>query len=413
MTDFTEFRRMNYFKGFFTTADDWKVEQGYHREKLRLHNRGLHTPGVIKGVASDLRVRAAGGLNLEVLPGSAIDGDGNELYLTQPRLLAVTAPTGASRVIYVAVRYFESEDERVVNTAVPEYSGFKRVKEVPELFVSESRPDNLYSVELARVDLQPGATAIADPADPDAPGANQIDRRFVTYAGAVPAPDADKLTPELQARLVQLMGRTRKDFAALALRFPSPSCGDVRQAAITIEMLARAGLPGEAELAGLIASLADVERDTGQEVGALYAGLAGTSEWQAYVDSVAGLLDAVEAGLTPDILTRQDEVAEAARELSEVVLTMPLAEAGGSQTVIVPGDEGVVGLDASASHAFGGRSIALYRWGLKESIAAPVADSGASATISTNNDEAVVLLDGSGARASAGATITRYIWDKQ
>lgn len=413
MTDFTEFRRMNYFKGFFTTADDWKVEQGYHREKLRLHNRGLHTPGVIKGVASELRVRAAGGLNLELLPGSAIDGDGNELYLAQPRLLAVAAPTGAGRVVYVAIRYFEAEDERVVNTAVPEYSGFKRIREAPEVFVSESRPDNLYSIELARIDLQPGATVVADASDPLAPGANQIDRRFVPYAGAVPAPAAGKLTPELQARLVQLMGRTRKDFAALAARFPSPSCGDVRQAAISIEMLARAGLLGEGDLAGLIASLADVERDTGQEVAALYAGLAGTREWQEYSDSVADLLDVVEAGLTPDILTRQDEVAEAARELAEVVLTMPLAEAGPSQTVAATGDEAAIRLDASASRAFGGRSIALYRWGLKESIAAPVADAGASATISTNNDETSVLLDGSGARASAGATITRYIWDKK
>lgn len=412
MADFTEFRRMNYFKGFFTTADDWRGEQGYHREKLRLHNRGLHTPGVMKGVASGLRVRAVGGMNVEVMPGGAIDGDGNELYLAQPRSLVVTPPTGGARVIYVGIRYREFEDERVVNTAMPEYSGFKRVNETPDLFISESRPDNLQSVELARIDLQPGVTAIADAADPDAPGANRIDLRFVPYAGAIPSPSSGRMAQELQARLVQLMGRTRKDFAALAGRFPSPSGNDVRQAAITIEMLARTGLP-EGDLSGLFASLADVEHDTGQELGALYAGLSGAREWQGYVDSVGVLQDAVRSGVTGDILTRQDQVAEAARELSEVILTIPLAEAGGSQTVAVTGEEGVVRLDASASHAFGGRAIALYRWGLKESIAAPVANAGANAVISTNGDESTVRLDGSGARASTGAVITKYIWDKK
>ncbi|GAM10170.1 hypothetical protein OR1_02458 [Geobacter sp. OR-1] len=413
MTDFTEFKRMNYFKGFFTTADDWKVEQGYHREKLRLHNRGLHTPGVIRGVASGLRVRAAGGLNLEVLPGSAVDGDGNELYLAQPRLLAVTAPVAASRVVYVAIRYFEAEEERVVNTAMPEYSGFKRIKEAPELFLSESRPDNLLEIELARVDLQPGVTVISDPADPAAPAVNQVDLRYVQYAGAVAGAASGKLTPDLQERLVQLMGRTRKDFAALSLRFQSPSANDVRQAAITIEMLARAGLLGDGELAGLVASLADAERDTGQEVGSVYTGLAGTREWQDYSDSVVRLQDAVESGLAADILTRQDEVAEAARELSEVVLILPLAVAGGGETVAVTGEEGIVSLDASTSHGFGGRTIALYQWDLKESIAAPVANAGTGATISTNNDETPILLDASGAKASAGAVITKYIWDKK
>ncbi|MBT0666007.1 hypothetical protein KI809_16975 [Geobacter pelophilus] len=414
MTDFTEFKRMNYFKGFFTTADDWQGEQNYHREKLRLHNRGLHTPGVIRGIASCLRVRAAGGLNLEVLAGAAIDGDGNELYLPQSRLLSVTPPAGAARLVYVGLRYREAEDERVINTANPEYNGFKRIKEAPEVFVSESCPDNLTAIELARIDLQPGAAAVADAADPAAPGANQIDLRYLLYSGAVStAASSGRLPPDLQERLVQLMGRTRKDFAALNLRFPSPSCDDVRQSAITIEMLGRAGLLGEGELAALVASLADVEHDTGQELGAIYAGLAGTSEWQGYSDSVVSLQDAVLSGLTADILARQDEVAEAARELSEVVLTVPLAAAGGSQTVSVVGDDGVVKLDASASHGFGGRTIALYRWNLKESIAAPVANAGSGATISTNGDETSVLLDASGAQASAGAAIVKYIWDKK
>ena len=43
----TEFKRLRFFTGFFTTARDWEAEQNYHLEKLKLHNGGLHTPGII------------------------------------------------------------------------------------------------------------------------------------------------------------------------------------------------------------------------------------------------------------------------------------------------------------------------------------------------------------------------------
>jgi hypothetical protein len=64
MAEFSEFKRMNYFTGFFTTAEDWRAEQTYHREKLKLHNRGMHTPGVMRGVADELRVRAVSYMNI-------------------------------------------------------------------------------------------------------------------------------------------------------------------------------------------------------------------------------------------------------------------------------------------------------------------------------------------------------------
>ena len=52
----TDLKRLNYFKGFFTTADDWRAEQRYHREKMMLHNRRLHSPGVLRGEAGDRQV---------------------------------------------------------------------------------------------------------------------------------------------------------------------------------------------------------------------------------------------------------------------------------------------------------------------------------------------------------------------
>jgi len=76
MTEPTEFRRLKYFTGLFTTARDWEAEQKYHLEKLKLHNKRLHTPGIIRGEGEELNVVATGGLKLQVKPGAAVDSAG-------------------------------------------------------------------------------------------------------------------------------------------------------------------------------------------------------------------------------------------------------------------------------------------------------------------------------------------------
>ncbi|MBI5655300.1 MAG: hypothetical protein HZC44_00140 [Geobacter sp.] len=421
MTEFNEFRRMHYFKGFFTTAEDWQGEQNYHREKLRLHNRGLHTPGVLQGVGGDLpdqqdlRVHSIGGLTLQVRPGAAIDGNGNEINLSQPRTLTIQpGSTSLPKTFYVVLSYGEHEDEPTQNTAVPEYSGNKRVVEEPVLGISEQQPDNLSSIELARIYLHPGAVAVSDAADPALPVGNEIDLRYVPVAGARCVVDQDAwLSVARKERLTQLMGRTRKDFAALAGRFPSPSVEDVRHGALSIEMMARIGYLRTEHLAGLLAALADCERDAGQEIGVAYPELVRMKAYQDYADAVDRLLGDIGVGDPETILTSQDVVAEAARELSEIVIQLPEAEAGPPLVVTTAGTEGLASLDASGSRAFGGRTISRYRWTLQSSAAAPLASAGSDLTLTTNSGEATVSLDGSGSRAAAGGRIVSYRWDKR
>jgi len=52
------FKRINFFKGFLTTEKDWNDAERYHIDKRRLHNRMLHSPGIVGGYAGDLRVNA-------------------------------------------------------------------------------------------------------------------------------------------------------------------------------------------------------------------------------------------------------------------------------------------------------------------------------------------------------------------
>lgn len=415
MADIREFKRMNYFTGFFTTADDWRAEQAYHREKLKLHNRGLHTVGVMAGVREELAVRAIGGLAIEVRPGAAVDGEGEEILLGEPRTVTIqperfTLP----RPVYVTVVCRAEETDRAENVQVPAYSGYTRITETAFLEVTDELPDNVRVIELARIDLQPGVTAIADPADPDNPGANAVDRRRVPFAAARCEPDAAASLPEpVRERLAQLMSRTRRDYAALAGRFPTPSCEDVRQGAMTLEMLARGGCLRPEHLAGLVAVLAAAEQDTGQELGAAFPPLARLQPYQIYLDAVERLLADLRAGDQGRFLTSQDQVAAAARELAEVVLEPPAATAGADMAVTATGDETVVTLDGSASRAFGGRTIARYHWELRESAAAPRADAGPDLAVTTAGEVATVALDASGSRAFGGQRIVHYRWNER
>lgn len=420
MADLAEFKRLNFFTGFFTTARDWTDGQDYHLAKRRLHNRGLHTPGVIRGEAQELRVEAVEGaqpgrLEVRVLPGAALDGAGNDIYLGQARSIAIdpgayTLP----QLVYITINYDERPADYVENVEAKQYSGHTRTEESPRLEVTTTHPDNQTRLELARIDLQPGVTRISNPEDPANPRGNEIDRRQVVWAGSVVVAEPERLSTAMLERLILLMGRTRRDFAALAGRFPVPSAGDVRHAALTVEILGRIGRLVDERLPDVLAALAVTEQDAGQEIGAASPVVTTMPEFQAYQTAVADLRRALREGQGLDtLLNRQDAVAEAARELSEVVVEPPVASAGPDHAATTTGDEATVTLDATGSQAFGGRQIVRYGWRLSQIVVQPpVANAGTDRMLTTSTDEAVVTLDATGSQAFEGRQIVRYRWQK-
>ena len=58
MSEAQGFKRINFFKGFLTTEKDWNDAERYHIDKRRLHNRMLHSAGIVHGYAMDLKVSA-------------------------------------------------------------------------------------------------------------------------------------------------------------------------------------------------------------------------------------------------------------------------------------------------------------------------------------------------------------------
>jgi len=398
-------KRLNFFTGFFTTARDWQEGQEYHLERRKLHNRRLHTPGVMRGELDELTVTAAGGLNVHVRPGAAIDSQGHEIYLSHQRSLAVTPVGDAPRMIYVALRYHEEFSDHVefVVDDTP-YSGDARIAEIPRVEIVNTEPDNQTVLELARIDLQPGVTEISEPSDPQNPGPNEIDRRFVKFAGSV-APDRENLPSYDMERLINVLVDGRRDFAALDMRLPVPSCSDTRHGLISLEILARSGTLAPQHLCHVLMAIATVEQDVAQELGAAYAGIVSTVEFRTYRQAVSTLMERIGQGaLTVSLLNAQAAVSEAARELSEVALKAPVANAGADISVNAGGDgTATVRLDASGSKAFEGRQIVRYHW-----KSCPAADAGEDRVVYTTDDSATVNLD---ARGSTG-DIVRYHWDK-
>ena len=329
----------------------------YHLEQQQRHNRGLFKAGIMRGMLDEFRVVPAGGLTVDVKPGVALDGEGHEIYLDDSAPLTLEAPQATAR-FYIAVKYQDDFDQYLKKLDKP-FAGTYRTAQVG---IVATKPDSQTWLELARIDLEAGATEVLLPADPGAPQPNELDRRGVEWAAAL-AVVAPKLPTALRERIAQLMRDKRRDFGALATRFPVPSAADVRQAALNLETLARNDSLKAENLSEVLTMLAALEQDVGQEIGAAYPPGVAKPEYEDYVAAVTALHDALHAGEHIDVvLNCQAAITMAARELAEVIFQAPTADAGPDQTVTSSDDEATVTLDASESQAFDDQEIVTYRW---------------------------------------------------
>lgn len=329
----------------------------YHLEQQQRHNRGLFKAGIMRGMLGELNVLPAGGLTVHVQPGVALDGEGREIYLNTSAPLTIESPAAASWA-YIAARYDDAFAAYLSDLGKPLPGSYRTA----QVGVLSTVPDNKTWIELARVTLEAGATEVCLPVDPGAPQPNELDRRGVEWAAAL-AVVAPKLPTALRERIALLMRDKRRDFGALAKRFPTPSSADVRQTALNLETLARNDSLKAETLPEVLTMLATLEHDVGQEIGLDYQPVVAKQEYRDYVAAVAALRNALHAGESIDvILNCQGVITAAARELAEVVFQAPTADAGPDQAVTSPDDETTVTLDASGSQAYDDQHIVTYRW---------------------------------------------------
>jgi hypothetical protein len=163
------FKRLNFFNGFFTTAQDWQDGETYHMEKRKLHNRGLHTPGVLyEDEATDiasgsaLQVTSAGKFTIKVAPGAALDRQGNLIFwrpeegspeedgISLKRELTETYKD--KQALCIGIEFDAVKDDEV---DVGGYRDHTRITEKPRIVVWAEGQPNTSAVPLASVKVPP------------------------------------------------------------------------------------------------------------------------------------------------------------------------------------------------------------------------------------------------------------------
>ncbi len=99
--------RPSYFDGQLLTADDFRAEQNFVREKFWLHNRMLHGYGIVAGLDVAVQENENGEVNAVIAPGYALDGYGRELIVPEALPIAVARDR---HDFVVFLKYAETDD---------------------------------------------------------------------------------------------------------------------------------------------------------------------------------------------------------------------------------------------------------------------------------------------------------------
>jgi hypothetical protein len=174
------FRRLNFFKGLFTSAKDWRDEQSYHIDKQRAHNRQLHLPGVISGL--DVKA-ASNGTAVQVTAGHAIDSSGRDLHLDRDvskeiRFDDYREPT----TVHVVLQFVETAQDPRPSVLDPETKTHAFIEEGAEVSLLTEVPED--AVKLAAIRLNPKLDKHIRDASPGSAKENEIDENVRQRAGA-------------------------------------------------------------------------------------------------------------------------------------------------------------------------------------------------------------------------------------
>lgn len=99
-------KRLKFYNGQFLQQQDFTDEQQYHIDRLRRHNRQMHTYGVAEGLAVTAPI---GGSSATVAPGTALDGEGRPIILPQSRNLSFGSLT--NQWVLVVISYAEQPSD--------------------------------------------------------------------------------------------------------------------------------------------------------------------------------------------------------------------------------------------------------------------------------------------------------------
>ena len=154
MTD--EIKRMRYFDGLFLTEEEFNLEQDYHNRLRRLHNRHLHSWGIVWGMdvvhgpgSKEVTVKEGMSLNRVLVSGEEVS---QEIILTSNTSVDLSG-YAAEDSVYIYISYFEEAVD-----IKEERGGTEKIhwQENAVLGHSKTRPQNENeNIILAKVVLKP------------------------------------------------------------------------------------------------------------------------------------------------------------------------------------------------------------------------------------------------------------------
>ncbi len=281
MADFKGYKRINFFTGFQTTADDWNDLVKYHVEKHKLHNRLLHGPGVVRNVLGGLKVAARGraDLSVEISPGFALDGEGNEIYVPEPTIKTIDpGDFKLPQTVYLVVKYIEELTDFVSYKANLEYKGHRRIAETFKVEAIITEPDIRREIEIARVHLTKDVKRIVDAKDPLNPKENELSLLYVPEAGIIGSHiDKAKLN-----ELASILTQSKAVYSHMFNKMRILSAGSVEQGMNALDMLLRCNIVDERNLYDLFATVFEFQEELVTDVETNYPQYATKKEFASF-----------------------------------------------------------------------------------------------------------------------------------
>lgn len=140
--------RMNYFQFQQIGAEDFRIEQAYHRDARARHDLGPHSWGIVQGcrIVETVREGDAAFVDIRIDPGLAVDGFGRRIVLLDPAAVApeLFAAFNSDRVLELWLHYDEyaqRDDNDRVAICIGD-SAYSRVVESWRLLVGTLNPEH-------------------------------------------------------------------------------------------------------------------------------------------------------------------------------------------------------------------------------------------------------------------------------
>jgi hypothetical protein len=161
-------RRISPLDGMAVTADIWREAHDYHLAQQRLLTLSLHGAGIVTGlevIASDPPSQ-----RIYILPGIAIDPDGNMIVLPEPVAYDLSGLRDGK--LHILITYEESRPQPLNGKYGDQPFYIHTGYNIEAVMDSVESPQ----IEIARIDLNAGSV-VRNAANSLRPAANEIDMR--------------------------------------------------------------------------------------------------------------------------------------------------------------------------------------------------------------------------------------------